>query len=157
VSDEVQVRPASADDVPQVAALAAALVRMHHETDPDRFLIVDDLEAGYGRFLSGEIRRTGAVVLVAGRGTHVSGYAYGTLDGRDWKVLLDVHGTIQDIFVAEAERGRGIGRALLGETIAALTTLGAPRLVLSTMAGNVAAQRLFRAAGFRPTLLEMTR
>jgi ribosomal protein S18 acetylase RimI-like enzyme len=153
----MHVRPAVADDVPQVAALAAALVRMHHATDPDRFLIVDGVEAGYARFLSGEIRRDGAVVLVAARGEHVSGYAYGTLDGRDWQLLLDAHGTIQDICVAEGERRQGLGRSLLGEMIAALTKLGAPRIVLSTMVGNDAAQRLFREAGFRPTMLEMTR
>ena len=151
------MRRANADDVPQVAALAAALVRMHHDTDPDRFLISDNVEDGYRRFLSSEIGRKGAVVLVAARGGHVSGYAYGTLDGRDWKVLLDAHGTVQDIFVAEGERRVGIGRSLLREMVAALTKLGAPRIVLSTMAGNEAAQRLFREAGFRPTLLEMTR
>jgi ribosomal protein S18 acetylase RimI-like enzyme len=41
--------------------------------------------------------------------------------------------------------------------IAALVTAGAPRVVLSTMVGNAAAQELFRACGFRPTMLEMTR
>jgi RimJ/RimL family protein N-acetyltransferase len=33
----------------------------------------------------------------------------------------------------------------------------APRIVLSTMVANHAAQRLFARYGFRPTMLEMTR
>ena len=41
--------------------------------------------------------------------------------------------------------------------VARLEALGAPRVVLSTMVGNEAAQRLFRQCGFRPTMLEMTR
>jgi hypothetical protein len=35
--------------------------------------------------------------------------------------------------------------------------LGAERVLLSTMVGNETAQHLFRATGFRPTMLEMTR
>jgi ribosomal protein S18 acetylase RimI-like enzyme len=54
-------------------------------------------------------------------------------------------------------RGRGIGRQLLRAIIIELTARGAPRVVLSTAARNEAAQRLFLSAGFRPTMLEMTR
>jgi ribosomal protein S18 acetylase RimI-like enzyme len=38
-----------------------------------------------------------------------------------------------------------------------LTRRDAPRIVLSTMVSNEAAQKLFAACGFRPTMLEMTR
>src|SRR6478752_7188762 len=35
------VRPARSDDLPAVARLAAALVRMHHHLDPQRFMLND--------------------------------------------------------------------------------------------------------------------
>jgi ribosomal protein S18 acetylase RimI-like enzyme len=46
---------------------------------------------------------------------------------------------------------------LLDATVAKLKSRGAPRVVLSTTAQNAAAQRLFEQAGFRRTMVEMTR
>ena len=42
-------------------------------------------------------------------------------------------------------------------TLAELKARGAPRLVLSTAEKNKVAQRLFDRAGFRRTMIEMTR
>jgi len=50
-----------------------------------------------------------------------------------------------------------VGRQLLDATIAALAERGAPRVLLSTAERNEAAQRLFERAGFRRTMIEMTR
>ena len=66
-------------------------------------------------------------------------------------------GVIQDLIVDPAFRGRGVGRQLLDAAIAALTARGAPQIVLSTAARNETAQHLFASAGFRPTMIEMTR
>ena len=46
-------------------------------------------------------------------------------------------------------RGRGLGRRLLGEAIAAARVAGHARLELSTLSGLDAADRLYRDAGFR--------
>jgi ribosomal protein S18 acetylase RimI-like enzyme len=71
--------------------------------------------------------------------------------------LLGAHGAIHDLMVDEGTRRAGVGAALLRALCAELEALGAPRIVLRTMVGNEPARRLFAAAGFRPTLLEMTR
>jgi ribosomal protein S18 acetylase RimI-like enzyme len=150
------IRRAEKRDLPSVAQLAGALVRMHHTADPGRFLLIGDVEKGYAWWLSRELDRGAAVVLVACRGDRVVGYAYGALEERDWNLLLDEHGAIHDVFVADEARGAGVGRALVEALVAALSALGAPRFVLSTMVGNEAAQHLFQRCGFRPTMLEMT-
>jgi ribosomal protein S18 acetylase RimI-like enzyme len=157
VRPDVVVRPAEEHDLPRVGQLAGDLVRMHHAADPSRFLLVDDVEKGYAQWLARERTRPEAVVLVSSSGSDVVGYTYGTLEGRDWNLLLDAHGVVQDIFVASHARGAGIGRALLTAMVAALEGLGAPRIILSTMVGNETAQRLFRQCGFRPTMVEMTK
>jgi ribosomal protein S18 acetylase RimI-like enzyme len=157
VPGEVAVRRAEKGDIGRVASLAAELVRMHHAADPERFLPDRDVEKGYGWYLSRELGRDEAVVLVACRDAAVVGYAYGTVEGRDWNLLIDDHGAIHDVFVAPDARRAGAGRALVLAMVAALEAAGAPRVVLSTMVGNDAAQRLFRACGFRPTMVEMTR
>jgi ribosomal protein S18 acetylase RimI-like enzyme len=157
VIEELVIRRAEQGDLAQVAPLAGELVRMHHETDPARFLMIERVEEGYAWWLGREIARAEAVVLVAARGAAIVGYAYGALEGRDFNLLLDAHGAVHDIFVAAEARRHGVGRRLVEALVSALEALGAPRIVLSTMVGNAAAQRVFRACGFRPTMMEMTR
>lgn len=155
--DEVVVRRAEERDLKTVARLAGELVRLHHETDPSRFLLIDRVEEGYAWWLAREIARAEAVVLVAARGDEILGYAYGALEGRDWNLLLDAHGAVHDVFVSSAARRGGVGRRLVNAIVSALEELGAPRIVLSTMVSNEGAQRVFRACGFRSTMIEMTR
>jgi ribosomal protein S18 acetylase RimI-like enzyme len=151
------VRRARPEDLAAAATLAGRLVRMHHDVDAARFLLPDDVERGYAHWFGQELKRREAVVLVAARADRIVGYAYGTLEGRDWNLLLDRHGAIHDIYVDDSERRGGTGRRLLDAIVAELEGLGAPRIVLSTMVSNTAAQRLFASAGFRATMLEMTR
>jgi ribosomal protein S18 acetylase RimI-like enzyme len=154
---DVVIRPAAPADLPRLGELAGKLVRMHHAVDPGRFFLVDGVEEGYASWFSRELGRKSAILLVAVSGTDVIGYCYGTLEGRDWNLLLDEHGAIHDVLVAEPSRQHGVGRRLVEAMVAELEARGAPRIVLSTMVSNEAAQRVFRAAGFRPTMLEMTR
>ena len=155
--DSIDIRRAEKGDLSVVGHLAGQLVRMHHEADPARFLLVDRVEEGYEHWLSRELGRAEAVVLVACRAARVVGYAYGTIEPRDWNLLLDAHGAVHDLFVADDARRGGVGRKLIEELVTALERLGAARFVLSTLVTNASAQRLFRACGFRPTMLEMTR
>ena len=64
---------------------------------------------------------------------------------------------VYDIVVDPAHRRQGVGRMLLDAALAALKARGAPRAVLSTAERNDSAQRLFDRAGFRRTMIEMTR
>jgi ribosomal protein S18 acetylase RimI-like enzyme len=152
----VTIRRVEKRDLPSVARLAGQLVRMHHDVDPRRFMLVDNVEEGYAWWLGREMTRKKAVVLVASRGTDIVGYAYGTLEDRDWNMLLDKHGAVHDVLVASNSRGKGVGQKLVDAMVGELKNLGAPRIVLSTMIGNEQAQRLFKRCGFRPTMLEMT-
>lgn len=55
------------------------------------------------------------------------------------------------IIVDDARRGQGLGAAMVREACRlAVETLGARRLTLAVFAENPAAQRCYRAAGFRP-------
>jgi ribosomal protein S18 acetylase RimI-like enzyme len=153
----VTVRRATRADLPSVASLAGELVRMHHETDRKRFFLPERVEEGYAWWLGRELDRKEAVVMVAEVAERVVGYAYGSLEERNWNALLDAHGEIHDLYVAETERRKQVGRALLDALVRELEALGADPIVLATMVGNVAAQHLFEAAGFRRTMVELTR
>jgi ribosomal protein S18 acetylase RimI-like enzyme len=150
------VRPARPHDLPAVSRLAAELVRMHHRLDAQRFLLVEPVEDGYQWFFSREIKRKAARILVAEDGDAVVGYAYATLEGRNWNDLLDACGKLNDLYVAEAARRRGVARALVDATFAWFRERKAPRVVLLSAWQNPEAHAFFEALGFRRTMVEMT-
>jgi ribosomal protein S18 acetylase RimI-like enzyme len=153
----MQVRSARAEDLPAVARLAAELVRLHHRLDPPRFMLVEPIEDGYRWFLGRELEREGALVLVAeDDDARIIGYAYATLEPRNWNDLLDACGKLNDVYVDPSVRRRGAGRALVTEALAALRARGAPRVVLLSAWQNPAAHGFFEALGFRRTMVEMT-
>jgi ribosomal protein S18 acetylase RimI-like enzyme len=152
------IRPAAPADLAAIGRLGALLVRLHHGFDPDRFLAATpQTEHAYGAFLGTQLAEPDIVILVAERGGEVVGYAYAGVEGTDYISLRGPAGVLHDILVDPAHRGQGLGRALLDAMLAALAAKGAPRVVLSTAERNESAQRLFARAGFRRTMIEMTR
>ena len=152
------LRTARPEDAPVLGRMGAALVRLHHSYDPERFMAPEeDLESGYRWWLTRELKRRGAVVLVAEREGEVVGYAYATVEGRDWNSLRDEHGEFHDLWVDESARGTGVGSLLAEEMVRRLRALGVPRVMLMTASRNEAARRLFARLGWRPTMVEMTR
>ena len=154
----MRVRTARSSDLPRVSELAAALVRQHHALDAERFMLIEPIEEGYRRFLGGELRRKGAIILVAEAEEDggVLGYAYATLEPRNWNDLLDAAGKLNDLFVDPASRRRGVGRALCHAVLAELAARGAPRVVLMSAWRNPDAHAFFESVGFRRTMVEMT-
>jgi ribosomal protein S18 acetylase RimI-like enzyme len=152
----MRVRPARPDDLPAVSKLAAELVRLHHRLDPPRFMLIEPVEDGYQWFFSREIKRKEALILVAEEGDAIIGYAYATLESRNWNDLLDACGKLNDLYVDPSARRTGAGRALVTEAFAALRARGAPRVVLLSAWQNPDAHAFFEALGFRRTMVEMT-
>lgn len=152
------VRPATPSDLPSIGRLGALLVRTHHDFDPERFIpATPQTEHGYASFLGTQLEEPDALVLVAERGGEVVGYTYAGIEGLDYMSLRGPAGVLHDIVVDPNQRSHGVGRILLDATLAALEARGAPRVVLLTAQRNESAQRLFVRAGFRPTMIEMTR
>lgn len=158
MSTAILVRAATPDDLPAIGRLGALLVRAHHDFDPARFIpATPRTEQGYASFLGSQLGRAEVVVLVAERDGQVVGYAYAALEGFDYMALRGPAGALHDLVVDPAARGGGVGGMLLAAAVEALAAMGAPRVVLSTAERNEPAQRLFARAGFRRTMVEMTR
>ena len=151
------VRPARSEDLPAVSRLAAALVRMHHALDRQRFMLIEPVEDGYQWFFSREVKRKGAIILVAeDESERIIGYAYGTIEARNWNDLLAACGKLNDLFVDPTARRHGTGRALVTAMFAELRQKGAPRVVLLSAWKNPEAHAFFESLGFRRTMVEMT-
>lgn len=152
----LQIRKATRRDLPAIARLAGELVRQHHGFDPERFMFIADPESGYQWWFGKELSNEKALIYCAKLDGKIVGYAYARLEPRDWNALLDAHGALHDVLVAESARRRGVAKKLLARVIAELRERGAPRVVLHTAVRNTAAQKLFASVGFRKTMLEMT-
>lgn len=159
----VTIRRARVEDLRPVSQLAATLVRQHHAWDPQRFMLIEPVDEGYQWFFSRELEREGALILVAeisdqdgGEPATLAGYAYATVEGRDWNDLLDACGKLNDLFVDPSARRRGVARALVNEVFAWFRAQQTPRVVLLSAWRNPDAHAFFEALGFRRTMVEMT-
>jgi ribosomal protein S18 acetylase RimI-like enzyme len=154
----ITIRRAARADIPALGRLGLVMVQTHHEFDPQRFISpTPQTEQGYGKYLGTQLEEANVVMFVADRDGDVVGYSYAGIEGPDYMSLRGAAGVLYDIVVDPAHRERGVGRLLLDATLPALAALGAPRVLLSTAEQNVPAQRLFARAGFRRTMIEMTR
>jgi ribosomal protein S18 acetylase RimI-like enzyme len=158
MSDAVSIRRATLSDMPTIGRLGTLLVRTHYDFDAQRFLApTPGTPQAYGSYLGSLLDDPNIVILVAEKSGEVVGYSYAGNEGTDYMALRGPAGAIYDILVDPPHRREGIGHRLLDATLHALKKLGAPRVVLSTAERNTDAQRLFESAGFRRTMIEMTR
>ena len=122
------LRSISDEERQQIAALVAQLTTK--EVDPSRFDEVVDSHDTLLLTARCNGRIVGVLVLAL----------YPTLTGRKaW---------IEDVVVDNAERGAGIGRALVERAIAEASERGAATLDLTSNPSRQAAHRLYRACGF---------
>jgi len=141
--DDAVIRPASREDLAQVAGIFAYYVTHSvatFETDPPT---VADWRAKLDTAAS-----LGLPFLVATFGDAVTGYAYAS----SWRPKPAYRHTVEDtVYLAPGATGRGLGRALLAELLARAGQAGARQMVAviaDAGAESAASVALHRAAGF---------
>jgi len=151
------IRKATAGDSAVLGRLGALLMTVHYNFDRGRILAPgEDAAAGYAHFLASQIDDADSVIFVAEIDGVVAGYCYAGIEPLSWKELRDEAGFIHDLALDPAARRQGAGRALLAAAIDWFRSRQMFRVMLWTSPENVPAQQLFRHAGFRPTMMEMS-
>ena len=152
------IRRATRGDLARIGELGALLVAAHHGFDSKRFLeATSRTKQGYASYLRTQLDVPRAAVFVAEAASAVVGYAYVAVESYDYMSLRGPAGIVHDLIVDPQFRGRGIGSALLDAAFEYFRANGMTQVVLATAQRNEAAQRFFAGAGFRPTMIEMTR
>ncbi|MCP4385136.1 MAG: N-acetyltransferase [Hyphomicrobiales bacterium] len=135
------IRPAAAADIPAITDIYAEAVRCGTAT----FEIDPPGEAEMLRRLSG-LQEGGHPYLVATFDGSVAGYAY----AGPYRARVAYRYTVEDsVYIAPADRGRGVGRALLASLITESEDRGF-RQMLAVIgdSDHVASIRLHEAVGF---------
>jgi len=119
------VRSAALGDAARIAALASATLP----------------EAWTAASFRAALERPGVLGTLAERGESLLGFALAARVGEEAELL--------SVAVAPAERGAGLGRALLESLLAGLRARGARRVHLEVRRSNAAALALYESLGFR--------
>ena len=90
--------------------------------------------------------------LVAERGGELIGFTHYLFQRSTW--LLNSQCYLQDLYVGEAERGSGVGRALIAAVVGAAKEAGAARVYWNTHETNAVARRLYDAVAVRTGFIQ---
>ncbi|HUO93234.1 MAG TPA: GNAT family N-acetyltransferase [Rhizomicrobium sp.] len=127
-----------------------------HEFEPDRRLDAPVAEEYFAQ-LSAEVSRRNGKIFVAEANGELLGWGVAHERENEIFVVADerLAGHITELYVIEAWRGKGVGRAL----IAACETWAKSRrlktMTIGVLAGNARARRIYEANGFAPYAVEL--
>ena len=134
-----EVTQAREDDIPELYALLSGLFAQEHEFTPDEktqakglAMIINSPQTGTVLVLREGQAILGMVVLL---------YTVSTALGRKAALL-------EDMVIAPASRGLGLGSYLLSNAIEFARAQGCARLTLLTDGDNLLAQRFYERQGF---------
>ena len=149
------IRPATAEDVPQILPLVKAICDQHKSWDPVRFDFKDNVVDMYRTWLTARAKDGRSVFFVAERDANIVAYLIGTIEPEIPIYQQPECGWIHDIFVHPTYRHEGIARQLVTLSVEKFAALGVAQVRLQTAATNETARELFKSCGFRVSTVEM--
>ena len=142
---EVRIRSATADDVPVILELIAALAEYEHI---EGGLVATEARLRESLFGARPEAEVVLAVAASGAGEETAGFA---LFFHNYSTLLARKGIwLEDLFVRPAWRGRGIGRRLLAHLARVALDRECGRLEWWVLDWNEPAIRFYRALGAAP-------
>jgi GNAT superfamily N-acetyltransferase len=125
----IAIRPATPADVETILDFIKGLATFEHEPEAVKTTRDDLLRDGFGEHPKFE-------VLIAELDGRSVGFALFFSTYSTWEGCAGIH--LEDIFVLETARGKGVGRKLMAALAAIAVTRGCPRLELSVLRWNPA-------------------
>jgi ribosomal protein S18 acetylase RimI-like enzyme len=160
MNQSIPIRTATQEDVQRLAEILMALLREHHEADPqtyDFFLPHPEL-VDPARCLAGELRKPECLIFVT---EDESGAVAGLAKLRiatgkdDGLTLTDATVRLGYLAVHPQSRGKGHGTALLKAVEDAAIKANASQVRLDVWTFNERARKFYERAGFQTLSVEM--
>jgi ribosomal protein S18 acetylase RimI-like enzyme len=152
----MDIRPATTDDVLAVLPMVRKIAAMHEQLDPAKYGYRGDPAELYHGWLASRASDAQSVFLVAETDDgKVVAFLVGTVEREIPIYRLRKFGFIHDVWVEEDYRNEGIGRQLVTSAVERFRELGAAQVRCDTVWDNATARDLFKACGFRPSVVEM--
>ena len=142
------VRPLESDDYEAWLALFRDYVAFYQASVPD-----DVIELTWSRLMSASPEMLG--LCAVGDDDSLVGIALLVFHPSTWSATSYCY--LEDLFVAPAVRGQGVGKALIEAVYAAADDRGATRTYWVTETGNVAARRLYDGVAIRAPYVQYRR
>ncbi|HWE01171.1 MAG TPA: N-acetyltransferase [Tepidisphaeraceae bacterium] len=156
----MNVRPATADDVPLVLPMVARECAFHERVDPAKYGFRADPAERYDGWLRAQATNSKSVFLVAdattaGEPARLAGFLIATVVKELPIYRIVEFGFIHDVWVEEDYRHEGCARQLVTLATERFREIGVKQIRLDVIHGNDAARELFKTCGFRPSTTEM--
>lgn len=150
------IRPATSQDAAAIARLWEALVAYHQTLDEGLPAAAPDGGTLYARRLTDRLDDTHTRVLVAEEAGEVVGYVLGVIVDVVPEMFTQAYsGFLADIYVDEAYRGKGIGRALVESLAQWFTERDVRYYEWYVAAHNATGRAFWNAIGGREMMIRM--
>jgi GNAT superfamily N-acetyltransferase len=145
------------EEKPQLCAFIDALQRFEHPLEPDRRLDARVGEEYFDALVPHALARHGRILVAEMPPDGLVGWAVVHEDMNEIFVAERerLHGYVSELFVAEAARGAGVGRALLDACDDWARTRKLAVMMIGVLPGNARAARVYGQAGFAPYALRL--
>ena len=157
----MQIRPATAADVPAVLPMVEKIAALHQQWDGVRYDYKPDPSERYRRWLTARAGDPEAVFLVADHEKlladvpFIVGFLIGTAESNIPIYRTARFGFIHDLWVEADYRNEGLGRQMTMLAIEKFRDMGMTQVRLETADCNEPARKLFASCGFRVATNEM--
>jgi len=156
---DMDIRPATPEDVPAVLPLVQRICAMHQALDPGKYDFRSDPGEMYRRWLGDRaVDRRSVFLVVPGPSAateQLVAFLVATVEREIPIYRLSEYGFIHDLWVEPDYRHEGLGRRMVMLAIERFAAIGVKQIRLDTAAANDTARSLFSACGFRISTVEM--
>lgn len=152
----ITIRQAGVEDAPIVARLNDVVQQLHVDVRPERYRALQQDDPARLRHVEQLLARPDAYTFIAEASGEAVGYFVGlfiTVENVFLHPQRDFH--IDQMAVAEAHQGKGVGHRLMAQAKTTARTLNADRLTLGVASFNEGAIAFYEREGFAISSLKM--
>jgi ribosomal protein S18 acetylase RimI-like enzyme len=150
----MKIRPATIEDIPQIALLWQELSQMHAAMEPMWETLENAIEK-HEEHLKVIIVKDSYHIIVAETEDKIIGFSTLLLSNRPDVFLKKLSGSIRDTCVKSEYRKTGIGKQLTQELINVAKEKGVEMITLDVAVDNKVGNIFWKEMGFKPTVNQM--